>query len=316
MRQHPQQQPRWNYRNFLGDSSRGGSLQSTRSQPSAAASSSPGGGGGATSNIFRRTQPDEGRMPSLFVPEESVYDRYAACLAATEGLRRIRDRDLADEANVHGFGNDGERQINSQYVQNSERVLRALGMTVNQFNDLGRQITQDEKLRERVMEQAYLYRMAATINMDRMPLLDDPQSRAVLQAYRRDKVDLFCESMTEIEHLREGQIGRLMKSLRVDKFPENLPLSDPGLLPFLSPKVRAVVEAFPYQAEEIIKKHGLQSDEFNKMLEETRSNPLFRWKVQKHLRKDPSEGSITDGNGVSHDTLTDQHGPGAFRAHR
>jgi len=166
------------------------------------------------------------------------------------------------------------------------------------------------------MEQAYLYRMAATINMDRMPLLDDPQSRAVLQAYRRDKVDLFCESMTEIEHLREGQIGRLMKSLRVDKFPENLPLSDPGLLPFLSPKVRAVVEAFPYQAEEIIKKHGLQSDEFNKMLEETRSNPLFRWKVQKHLRKDPSEGSITDGNGVSHDTLTDQHGPGAFRAHR
>lgn len=150
VRQHPQQQPRWNYRNFLGDSSRGGSLQSTRSQPSAAASSSPGGGGGATSNIFRRTQPDEGRMPSLFVPEESVYDRYAACLAATEGLRRIRDRDLADEANVHGFGNDGERQINSQYVQNSERVLRALGMTVNQFNDLGRQITQDEKLRERV----------------------------------------------------------------------------------------------------------------------------------------------------------------------
>jgi Domain of unknown function (DUF4168) len=104
-------------------------------------------------------------MPSLFPPEETVFDRYAACLAATEGLRRIRDRDLAEEVNMRGFGassssssNGGggssiyeaERQINLQYIQNSERVLRALGMSVNQFNDLGKQITQDEKLREKV----------------------------------------------------------------------------------------------------------------------------------------------------------------------
>lgn len=105
-------------------------------------------------------------MPSLFPPEETVFDRYAACLAATEGLRRIRDRDLAEEVNLRGFGAssssssggggggssiyEAERQINLQYVQNSERVLRALGMSVNQFNDLGKQITQDEKLREKV----------------------------------------------------------------------------------------------------------------------------------------------------------------------
>jgi Domain of unknown function (DUF4168) len=101
-------------------------------------------------------------MPSLFPPEETVFDRYAACLAATEGLRRIRDRDLAEEVNLRGFGAsspsssggssiyEAERQINLHYVQNSERVLRALGMSVNQFNDLGKQITQDEKLREKV----------------------------------------------------------------------------------------------------------------------------------------------------------------------
>lgn len=175
-----------------------------------------------------------------------------------------------------------------------------------------------------IMEQAYLYRMAATIHMDRMPLLEDSQSRAMLQAYRRDKVDLFCESMTEIEQLRGDQIERLKKSLRVEKFPENLSLSDPMLLPFLSPKVRAVIEAFPYQAEDIIKKHGLQSDEFNKMLEETRSNPLFRWKVQKHLRKDQQHeataaaaaAASTSGNrNPPGDSLTE--GPGqAFRANR
>jgi Domain of unknown function (DUF4168) len=100
-------------------------------------------------------------MPSLFPLEETLFDRYAACLAATEGLRRIRDRDLAEEVNLRGFGAsstsgsgssiyDAERQISLQYVQNSERVLRALGMSVNQFNDLGKQITQDEKLREKV----------------------------------------------------------------------------------------------------------------------------------------------------------------------
>src|SRR6476620_5381646 len=103
------------------------------------------------------------------------------------------------------------------------------------------------------MEQAYLYRMAATIQMDKFPLVeDDPRSGEGLQDFQRDKVELFCESMSEIEHLREDQIERLKRALQVDSFPASLSISDPSLMPFLSPKVRAVVEAFPYQAEEII----------------------------------------------------------------
>jgi len=135
------------------------------------------------------------------------------------------------------------------------------------------------------MEQAYLYRLAATISMDRMPLIEDPAATQMLRSSQRDKVDLFCESMSEIEKLRESQIDRLKRSLRVENLPSHVTLSDPGLLPFLSPKVRAVVEAFPYQAEEIVKKYGLESSEFNEMLEETRNNPIFRWKIQKHLQK-------------------------------
>jgi len=135
------------------------------------------------------------------------------------------------------------------------------------------------------MEQAYLYRMAATVRMDRMPVIDDPKTSAVLESLRKDKVHMFCESMSEIEQLREDQIERLKRSLKVSRFPDKLNISDPNLLPFLSPKVRAVVEAFPLQAEEIVKKHGLQSEEFNKMLDETKSNPLFRWKIQKQLKE-------------------------------
>lgn len=127
--------------------------------------------------------------------------------------------------------------------------------------------------------------MAATINMDRAPLIEDPTSEELLRAFRRDKLQMFCESMSEIELMRNSQIERLKRSLHVDKFPPNVNISDPNLTPFLSAKVRAVVEAFPLQAEEIVKKHGLQSDEFNQMLSETKSNPIFRWKIQKQMLK-------------------------------
>ena len=95
------------------------------------------------------------RMPSLFSEEEETYDRYAACLAATEGLRRLRDRDIVEE--VQGIRDPDEaaqkrRQIAAQYVQNSGKVLRALGMSVTKFNELGKEINQDLKLKEKVRQ--------------------------------------------------------------------------------------------------------------------------------------------------------------------
>ncbi|GKY94147.1 hypothetical protein MPSEU_000380800 [Mayamaea pseudoterrestris] len=245
-------------------------------------------GGSEQAKIFKRFASDT-RMPSLFSSDDSVFDKYAACLAATEGLRRIRDRDMMEEVKSNDImassQSDREQLITKEYVKNTAKVLQVMGLTVKQFNELGKQISRDERLREKVMEQAYLYRMAATIQMDKFPLVEDNlRSSEGLQDFQRDKVELFCESMSEIEHLREDQIERLKRALQVDTFPASLSISDPSLMPFLSPKVRAVVEAFPYQAEEIIKKHGLDSEEFNQMLAETKTNPKFRWKVQKHIR--------------------------------
>jgi hypothetical protein len=219
-----------------------------------------------------------------------MFDRYAACLAATEGLRRIRDRDLSEEAQHKGYINkggavsEGERDITQTYIKNSSRVLKALGMTIQQFNELGQHIAQDDRLREKIMQQAYLYRMAATISLDKMPLI---QASDVLEPYPKDKVQRFTECMTEIEQLRGGQIERLKRSLHVNEFPGHINISDESLLPFLSPKVRAVVEAFPLQAQEIVERHGLESDEFNQMLQETKTNPIFRWKIEKKMKIDP-----------------------------
>lgn len=121
--------------------------------------------------------------------------------------------------------------------------------------------------------------------MDRVPLIEDPESEKLLKSTRPKRVEMFCESMTEIEQLRADQIRKLKRSLHVERLPPNIKISDPSVMPLLSPKVRAVVEAFPLQAEEIVKKYGLHSDEFNQMLEETKSNPMFRRKVQKYLKR-------------------------------
>lgn len=220
-------------------------------------------------------------MPSLFTSEEAEYNRFAACLAATEGLRRMRDQAIL-EAHALEPPPDSERRAADQYQANSWRVLRAMGMSIDRFNELGREISKNEKLKDKVMEQAYLYRMAAMVNLDQIPV---PHEETAESGFQKNKIQLFCQSIRDIEKLRSDQVERLKKSLRVDSFPASISISDPALIPFLSPKVKAVVRAFPLQAEDIVRKNGLDSKEFNIMLQEVKSNPMFRWKVQKLLKR-------------------------------
>jgi len=99
---------------------------------------------------FSTGGPDS-RMPSLFSSDEAEYNRFAACLAATEGLRRMRDQALLDRSRKgSGSAMDEEHKIAAHYQENSGRVLRAMGMPVDRFNELGREISQDEKLKEKV----------------------------------------------------------------------------------------------------------------------------------------------------------------------
>lgn len=128
--------------------------------------------------IFRRFSED-GIMPSLFSKQEDVYDRYAACLAATEGLRRIRDRDMLVEVEAQKRGtsratslSEIEKHITAKYVQNSVKVLRALGMPVNQFNELGRLVAKDEDLKQKVRSIGvrFIYTKLQILMSSRCPL--------------------------------------------------------------------------------------------------------------------------------------------------
>ena len=111
-------------------------------------------------------------MPSLFRPEEAVYDRYAACLAATESLRQTRDAIILHDA-ARDSSNPMRRMLkassftlsrnpkferdslefqraNTQYLVNSGKIIRALGLSVAQFNKIGREVSKDDVMKERV----------------------------------------------------------------------------------------------------------------------------------------------------------------------
>jgi Domain of unknown function (DUF4168) len=107
-------------------------------------------------------QYDDRRMPALFKDEDAIYDRYAACLAATEGLRRIRDRQIAHEAErlrqqrpggtrcYRKHLREAERRAVANYFRDSSKLLKAMGMPVAEFNEIGRRLGRDETLKQKV----------------------------------------------------------------------------------------------------------------------------------------------------------------------
>jgi hypothetical protein len=287
-------------------------------------------------------------IPTLFPSaNETKYDRYAACLAATEGIRRARDvvasssnavvaaarqggtsavserADVANEvmsgsgssplarisrpltlalgggrgkqASIHSSASSSSatkpvdeetfRRVSISYVLQAAKVVRGLGLTIPQFNQLGREVGSNPALKEKVLEQAYLYRLAAALKMDKVHVHDDPVAQKLLRAHRRKRIQMFARSMTDIEELRKEQQEKLKQALNLDRLPEGISICDPSIQPLLSPKVRAVCSAFPLQAEEIIDKYGLNSEEFNSMLSESKNNPLFKFQVLRYVKR-------------------------------
>ena len=171
-------------------SSASSTTQQSVSTSSTSSSTTPASTSSSSSST---TAPAHDQMPSIFQPEESIYDKYAACLAATEGLRRIRDSKIpknkrfrtavnVDAERSSGWksllkGDSGstsaeekgpsltkrEKEVLSveqqkeeykracaEYVLNSSKVIKALGLSVSQFNQLGREVRKNKPLKERV----------------------------------------------------------------------------------------------------------------------------------------------------------------------
>lgn len=117
-------------------------------------------GGAKEENVVRRFagSSSDTRMPSLFSPDEAEYNKFAACLAATEGIRRMRDQALLElEYSLKRRGDrdedslrESQYEIGAHYQAISGKVLRALGMSVERFNELGQEISASDRLKEKV----------------------------------------------------------------------------------------------------------------------------------------------------------------------
>lgn len=101
------------------------------------------------------------QIPSLFQGDSDIiYDRYAACLAATEGLRRIRDETLKSQQqksiNDPLFSKKNIREAKewtiAVYTENASKVVEAMGMPVSQFNAIGKIVCNDVSLKQKVCE--------------------------------------------------------------------------------------------------------------------------------------------------------------------
>ena len=118
--------------------------------------------GGSKSSTPVETQSEEKRqIPSMFQGEsDMIYDRYAACLAATEGLRRIRDQTLKSpqqnsindpllsKRNIR----EAKERVNTVYAENASKIIEAMGMPVSQFNSIGKIVCNDASLKQKVCE--------------------------------------------------------------------------------------------------------------------------------------------------------------------
>lgn len=74
-------------------------------------------------------------MPTFFSADEARFDRYAACLAATEKLRRDRSYDVSKT---------------DDYITNASKILKGLGSSIDEYNEIGREILGNSDLKQRV----------------------------------------------------------------------------------------------------------------------------------------------------------------------
>ena len=239
---------------------------------------------------------------SLFSREEKHYERYAAALAATEPLRKQRDmrakqtlrpfeyqvlkrrgklssaRGICDLPKVDPNQRNGRlRVVCSGHVKTMSSVIRALGMTVPEFNGLSREVAANPDLRERVKLQAYYYRVAAELTrsaaaaeeippdvMQRPPeggwgAAEQQQQQQQRQQQTPSKppakpkpekpapvpMVVFAKVSHRIEALRQRQENLLKQELKMEA--SELP---PGICgaaygPLLNPKVRGLCQTFP-----------------------------------------------------------------------
>jgi Domain of unknown function (DUF4168) len=92
---------------------------------------------------------------------------------------------------------------------------------------------------------------------------------------------MFCESMYEVEKLRRNLAEEMKRKFRLTELPSIT--SQATLRPLLDSDVRSAIDSFPIMASKVVHQFGLNNDEFNELLQRTKTSTLFRWKVLRNI---------------------------------
>lgn len=171
-----------------------------------------------------------------------------------------------------------------QYAAGSSRVLDAFGFAPSEWNAVSRRLGSDKRLRRKVLDQAKIYALAATLDARRDAGVDEPLPALAAPPEGDDELVAFAALAQRVEALRQRQRADLVASLGVDSFPD-YPICDSELLPLMSPKVRGTCAKFPAQAAALVKQSGVDFENFKALLEKAEKNPLFRWKLARAVNK-------------------------------
>eukprot|EP00968_Pinguiococcus_pyrenoidosus_P006409 scaffold434_cov186-Pinguiococcus_pyrenoidosus.AAC.70 len=174
------------------------------------------------------------KMVSLFsMPYEAEYDQYAACLAAMEPLKAellqrvrksspakvwywtaMRRGSVCDPAFDPKGQNAERRRACADYVLKSSAAIEAMGLDVKRFNALSRQIANDRALRQKVYQQAYLYRVGAELDGEKVPLVEPLSTRHNLKRNSRAEVQIAEAQRVGKMRISEDRARRFALALK------------------------------------------------------------------------------------------------------
>jgi hypothetical protein len=204
----------------------------------------------------------------------------------------------------------------TRFEERLQNALRSYGMEANDFNELSNIVSKENVLKRKVLLQSYLYKLAADLEanlQDKKPPLPSSEqhgdksistssirssSRPLfwLKPQKRIHIPPLQDAHNEIPTLKrfvctlhkiEAERIRVRDQIKRDLQIRELPprMADPEYLPAMCPTIQKACNEFPDLANQIIRRNGLQVEEFNLLQKKLANNLWFRYRVQRELQK-------------------------------
>ena len=253
---------------------------------------------------------------AIFRPEESDLHKYSAVLAATEPFRlrcdleirravnplkilyyKLRGISLTDPASIVRIENKAVDLACARYEQRVDEILKSYDMNPLTFNSMSLQIRREPYTKQRILLQAYYYRIAADLEANTRNMPELPQSLS-LPASLRISVDAerlasasasasrfsrFCRALYAVEAERLRQRETLQTQLGIPDLPTRM--CDPEILPAMCSSVQAACSTFPRAVADAVASHGVTMSDFARLNAKLRKDLLFRLRVQGECNK-------------------------------